>query len=139
MQVFHLNFEICQNQFSTEQVISGLDKTTKFIRFYLRNLVVVFMLCFFYLLACFPWGNPSMYNACNYLPNLWICWQAYFLQAYKGIGVKKIKRKPCDKLCMGCVASLSFWWFRRLRTDYLCGDQLKTVGAGYIVEWSESN
>lgn len=43
---WHLNFEACQHQFSTEHVILKLDKITKFIKLDLRRLGVVFILCF---------------------------------------------------------------------------------------------
>lgn len=122
---FHLNLKLCQHQFLTELVILRLDMITKFVRLYLRNLGVVFMLFFFNLLVCFPLGNFSMYNAYSYLENLWVCWQACLLQAYARTGVNKIRGEYCDKLCLGYAASLQF------RSKGLCADQLKIAVAVY--------
>lgn len=133
---FHLNFDACQHQLSAEQVILTLDKTTEFIRPYLRNLDIVFMLWYFI------FYHVSLQGISVFIMSIII----FKMYKYAGMltfirhtkGLESTRWKKNHLVIMGYVTSLSFW-FRKLGTDYACGYQLKIPGAGCVVDRSEDN
>lgn len=104
----HLIFEVCQHQLSTEHIILSFDKTIKFIRLYLGNLGVVFMLWFFIFQSVSLQGISVCIMGIIIFKIYEYAGKRTFFRHTKGLESTKLKKNPCDKLCMGYVVSLSF-------------------------------